>query len=168
MIDFNEKMMRAALKEAKKAEGKEEIPIGCVIAENGKIVARAHNLRQTKRIATAHAEILAIEKACRKKKDWRLPDAVMYVTLEPCAMCAGAIANARIGKVYFGAYEPKGGGVCSKFSILEESGLNHVAKWEGGLLEEECSAILKNFFKARRKKQAEKENGEEKTSGTPG
>lgn len=151
-MTYAEKFMKAALKEAEKAERKEEVPIGCVIVKDGQIFARAHNLRQTKRLATAHAEILAIEKACRKIKDWRLDGYEIFITLEPCAMCAGAIANARISKVYFGAYEKKGGGAVSKFNILSESGLNHVTEWEGGVLEEECSAVIKNFFSSRRKK----------------
>ncbi len=151
-MTYAEKFMKAALKEAEKAERKEEVPIGCVIVKDGKIFARAHNLRQTKRLATAHAEILAIEKACRKIKDWRLDGYEIFITLEPCAMCAGAIANARISKVYFGAYEKKGGGAVSKFNILSENGLNHVTEWEGGVLEEECSAVIKNFFSSRRKK----------------
>lgn len=151
-MTYAEKFMKAALKEAEKAERKEEVPIGCVIVKDGKIFARAHNLRQTKRLATAHAEVLAIEKACRKIKDWRLDGYEIFITLEPCAMCAGAIANARISKVYFGAYEKKGGGAVSKFNILSESGLNHVTEWEGGVLEEECSAVIKNFFSSRRKK----------------
>ena len=150
-MKINEKFMKSALREAKKAERAEEVPIGCVIVKDGKIVARAYNMRQTKRLATAHAEILAIEKACRKIKDWRLDGMEMYVTLEPCAMCAGAIANSRIKKVWFGAYEQKGGGVVSKFNILSESGLNHVTDFEGGLLEEECSNLIKEFFRARRK-----------------
>ena len=150
-MEINEKFMKSALREAKKAERAEEVPIGCVIVKDGKIVARAYNMRQTKRLATAHAEILAIEKACRKIKDWRLDGMEMYVTLEPCAMCAGAIANSRIKKVWFGAYEQKGGGVVSKFNILSESGLNHVTDFEGGLLEEECSNLIKEFFRARRK-----------------
>lgn len=145
-----EKFMKIALKEAKKAELKEEVPIGCVITLDGKVFAKAHNLRQTKRLATAHAEILAIEKACRKLGDWRLDGAEIYVTLEPCAMCAGAIANARIKKVYFGAYEKKGGGAVSKFNILSESGLNHVTDCEGGVFEEQCSSLLKEFFRSRR------------------
>lgn len=145
-----EKFMKIALKEAKKAELKEEVPIGCVITLDGKVFAKAHNLRQTKRLATAHAEILAIEKACRKLGDWRLDGAEIYVTLEPCAMCAGAIANARIKKVYFGAYEKKGGGAVSKFNILSESGLNHVTDCECGVLEEQCSSLLKEFFRSRR------------------
>lgn len=151
MKSEKEKFMTLALKEADKAEQKEEVPIGCVIVKAGKVVARAHNLKQTKRLATAHAEVLAIEKACRKLKDWRLEDYEIYVTLEPCAMCAGAIASARIKKAYFGAYEPKGGGVESKFHILTESGLNHVTEFEGGVMEKECSDKIKDFFRTRRK-----------------
>lgn len=151
MKSEKEKFMTIALKEADKAEQKEEVPIGCVIVKDGKVVARAHNLKQTKRLATAHAEVLAIEKACRKLKDWRLEDYEIYVTLEPCAMCAGAIASARIKKAYFGAYEPKGGGVESKFHILTESGLNHVTEFEGGVMEKECSDKIKAFFRTRRK-----------------
>ena len=151
MKSEKEKFMTLALKEADKAEQKEEVPIGCVIVKDGKVVARAHNLKQTKRLATAHAEVLALEKACRKLKDWRLEDYEIYVTLEPCAMCAGAIASARIKKAYFGAYEPKGGGVESKFHILTESGLNHVTEFEGGVMEKECSDKIKAFFRTRRK-----------------
>lgn len=151
MKSEKEKFMTLALKEADKAEQKEEVPIGCVIVKDGKVVARAHNLKQTKRLATAHAEVLVIEKACRKLKDWRLEDYEIYVTLEPCAMCAGAIASARIKKAYFGAYEPKGGGVESKFHILTESGLNHVTEFEGGVMEKECSDKIKDFFRTRRK-----------------
>ena len=151
MKSEKEKFMTLALKEADKAEQKEEVPIGCVIVKDGKVVARAHNLKQTKRLATAHAEVLAIEKACRKLKDWRLEDYEIYVTLEPCAMCAGAIASARIKKAYFGAYEPKGGGVESKFHILTESGLNHVTEFEGRVMEKECSDKIKDFFRTRRK-----------------
>ena len=150
-MDERIKFMKYALRQAKKAEKAEEVPIGCVIVKDGKVLAKTYNMRQTKRIATAHAEILAIEKVCRKIKDWRLDDMEMYVTLEPCAMCAGAIANARIKKVYFGAYEKKGGGVVSKFNILTESGLNHVTQYEGGVMEEECSTLIKEFFKTRRK-----------------
>lgn len=151
MKSEKEKFMALALKEADKAEQKEEVPIGCIIVKDGKVVAKAHNLKQTKRLATAHAEVLAIEKACRKLKDWRLEDYEIYVTLEPCAMCAGAIASARIKKAYFGAYEPKGGGVESKFHILTESGLNHVTEFEGGVMEKECSDKIKAFFRTRRK-----------------
>ena len=141
-MERKEKMMREALREAKKAEAKEEIPIGCVIVMDGKVYARAHNLRQSKRVATAHAEILAIEKACRKRKDWRLNGAEMYVTLEPCAMCAGAIANARIDKVYFGAYERKSGCAESKYPVLTDNGLNHSAEFEGGIEEEDRKSVV--------------------------
>lgn len=150
-MEEKEKFMKYALRQARKAEKAEEVPIGCVIVKDGKIISKAYNMRQTKRLSTAHAEILAIEKACRKIKDWRLDGMDMYVTLEPCAMCAGAIANSRINKVYFGAYEQKGGGVVSKFNILTESGLNHVTDFEGGVLEDECSNLIKEFFRARRK-----------------
>ena len=155
MVDFNEKMMRAALREAMKAERKEEIPIGCVIAENGKIVARAHNLRQTKRIATAHAEILAIEKACRKKKDWRLPDAVMYVTLEPCAMCAGFLAQLGLTAVVFGARDVQAGCCGSVYDLCEDPALPYAPTLAcGGVLEERCAKLLEDFFKTRRKRDA--------------
>ncbi len=149
-MNDKEYFMKQAIKEAEKAEKKEEVPIGCVIVYQGKVFAKAHNLRQTKRLSTAHAEILAIEKACKKLKDWRLSDMEMYITLEPCAMCAGAIANSRIKKVYFGAYEKKGGGVVSKFDILSNSGLNHTVEFEGGVLEKDCSLLIKNFFSMRR------------------
>lgn len=151
-MEEREKFMKAALKEARKAESAEEVPIGCVLVKDGKVVARAYNKRQKNRVVTAHAEILAIEKASAKIKDWRLDDFEMYVTLEPCAMCAGAIAGSRIKKVYFGAYEKKGGGVESKFNILDESGLNHVTAHEGGVMEEECSSLIREFFSARRAK----------------
>ena len=102
---MEEKFMKLAISEAKKAEKKDEVPIGAVIVLNGQVIAKAHNLIETTNIATAHAEILAIQKACKNLKSWRLNEAEIYVTLEPCAMCAGAIANARLKKVYFGAYE---------------------------------------------------------------
>lgn len=142
--------MKLALEMAKKAEKKDEVPIGAVIVLNGKVIAKAFNKKERKNLATAHAEILAINKASRRLKSWRLDDAELYVTLEPCPMCAGAIVNARIKKVYFGAYEPKSGSAISKFSILTESGLNHVTEFEGGVMQEECSAILKNYFKKKR------------------
>ena len=147
----SEKYMRLALKEAKKAFETGEVPIGAVIVKDGKVIAKARNKRNESKCATAHAEVLAINKACKKLNSWRLDGAELYCTMEPCAMCAGAIANSRIKKVWFGAYEQKGGGVVSKFNILTESGLNHVTDYEGGLLEEECSGIIKEFFRARRK-----------------
>ncbi len=142
--------MKKAITLAKKAIELDEVPIGAVIVCNGKVIASAYNKRETTQMATAHAEILAINKACKKLKSWRLDGAEMYVTLEPCPMCAGAIVNARIKKVYFGAYEQKSGGAISKFNILSEGGLNHVTEFEGGIMEEECSNMLKNYFKAKR------------------
>ena len=127
------KFMKAAIKEAKKAAEKDEVPIGAVIVVDGKIVARAHNLMEKTQIATAHAEILAINKACKKLKSWRLDNAEMYITVEPCAMCAGAIANARIKKVYFGAFESKSGCAISKYPVLSDNGLNHSTEFEGGI-----------------------------------
>ena len=138
-MDLNEKYMRAAMKEAYKAELKDEVPIGAVIVYDGKIIARAHNTRQTKQISTHHAEILCIEKACRKLNSWRLEGCDLYVTLEPCPMCAGAIQQSRIRKVVFGAYDPKGGFFGSNFNINEVKGLNHYPEVEGGVLKEETA-----------------------------
>jgi len=142
--------MKIALKQAEKAYEKDEVPIGCVIVAGGKIIARAYNQRNTKKLSTAHAEILAINKACKKIGDWRLENADIYVTLEPCPMCAGAIANSRISNLYFGAYEKKSGGAVSKFDILSQSGLNHNVNFEGGIMEKECGDILKKFFREKR------------------
>ena len=152
MLDLNEKYMRAAMKEAHKAELKDEVPIGAVIVCDGKIIARAHNTRQTKQISTHHAEILCIEKACRKLNSWRLEGCDLYVTLEPCPMCAGAIQQSRIRKVVFGAYDPKGGFFGSNFNINEVKGLNHYPEVEGGILKEETAQLLKDFFKKKRER----------------
>ena len=143
--------MKASIKEAKKALSKGEVPIGAVIVRDGKIIARAHNLRESKNIATYHAELLAIQKACKKIDGWRLDECELYVTLEPCVMCAGAILNARIKKVYYGAKEPKGGACESKFNLLSSGVLNWQTDFEGGVLEAECSALLTDFFEERRK-----------------
>lgn len=148
------KFMFAAIREAQKAEIKDEVPIGTVVVVDGKIVARAHNLTEKTQLATAHAEILAINKACKKLKSWRLDTAEIYVTVEPCAMCAGAIANARIKKVYFGAYEKKSGCACSKHEILTDNGMNHTTEYEGGILETECSEMLKDYFRSKRVKKS--------------
>ncbi len=148
------KFMRSAIKEALKAQQEDEVPIGAVIVKDGKIIARAHNKMEKTQLATAHAEILAINKACKKLKSWRLDDAEIYVTIEPCAMCAGAIVNARIKKVYFGAYEEKSGCAESKFSVLTDSGLNHTTQFEGGIEREKCAEIIKNYFKAKRNRKS--------------
>lgn len=145
------KFMKSALKEAQKSLIKDEVPIGAVIVKDGKVIARAHNLTERTQIATSHAEILAINKACKKLKSWRLDGAEMYVTLEPCPMCAGAIVNARIKSVFFGAYEEKSGSAESKFKVLTESGLNHVTDYQGGIMQDECSSLIKSYFKGKRK-----------------
>ena len=146
--DVNERFMLEAIKEAEKALDKKECPIGCVIVKDGKILVRAHNLRLTRGNAICHAEVLAVDKACRKIGDFRLTDCDMYVTLEPCTMCSGAIIQSRIRKVYFGAYEPKSGAVCSCNDIFNvEHGHNHKVEYEGGILEEQCAAMMKDFFR---------------------
>lgn len=145
-----EKYMNEALKEAKKAYKKDEVPVGAVIVKDNKIIARAHNLRESKENAIAHAEILCIQKACKKLKSWRLDDATLYVTLEPCAMCSGALSQARIGKVVFGAKDYKNGCVGSICNILEEKTTWKV-EYEYSQ-NEECSNILSEFFKELRKK----------------
>lgn len=150
MIKLKEKFMKSALKEAVKSYNDGEVPIGAVIVVDGKVIARGRNKRNMSKNAIAHAEIVAINKACKKIGDWRLENAEMYVTLEPCPMCAGAIANSRIKKVYFGAYERKSGAVLSNFHVLFSTGLNHRVDVEGGILERECSELIKNFFKNKR------------------
>lgn len=148
----NEKWMKEAIKQAKKAAQKDEVPIGCVIVKDNQIIARAYNKREMKQCSTAHAEILAIEKACKKLGSWRLEDCDLYVTLEPCPMCSGAIIQSRIRNVIFGAYDPKGGCMGSNMNINDVRGFNHYPDIEGGILQDECSRLLKDFFKAKRKK----------------
>ena len=148
------KFMKCAIKQAQKALEKDEVPIGAVIVLDGKIIARAHNLMESTQVATAHAEILAINKACKKLKSWRLDNAEIYVTVEPCAMCAGAIANARIKKVYFGAYEHKSGCAESKYPVLSDNGLNHACTFEGGIEHEICANLIKNYFKGKRNRKS--------------
>ena len=148
---MEEKFMKAALKEAKKAYDKLEVPVGAVILKDRKIIARAHNLKETKNDTTKHAEILAIQKASKKLNSWRLIDCEMYVTLEPCSMCAGALINSRIKKVYIGASDQKTGAVGSVFNLLEDYTFNHKVEYEKGVMQEECENILKEFFKKLRK-----------------
>ncbi len=150
MID--EKYMKIALQEACKARDIDEVPIGAVLVLNGKVIAKAHNTRQTKQISTHHAEVLCVEKACKKLKTWRLEDCELYVTLEPCPMCAGAIMQSRIKKVIFGAKDPKGGSYGSLFNLNEVKGLNHYPNIYTGCLEEECAQLLIDFFKQKRNK----------------
>ena len=147
---MQEKFMNVAISQARLALKYDEVPIGAVIVKDGKIIARAYNKMEKTQLATAHAEILAINKACKKLRSWRLDGADIFVTLEPCPMCAGAIVNARISNVYFGAYEPKSGSAQSKFSILTDSGLNHTTNFVGGIKQEICSNLIKNYFKSKR------------------
>ncbi len=147
-----EYFMKKAIAQAKAAERRGEVPIGAVIVKDGKVIARAFNSREGKRLATAHAEILAIERACKRLGDWRLNGCEMFVTLEPCFMCAGAVANARLSKVYFGASEPKGGACGSVFNVPERTGLNSYTVVVGGVLGEECSALITDFFENKRNK----------------
>lgn len=143
--------MKLALLEARKALEKDEVPIGAIIVQHGKVIARAHNTRNSSGIATHHAEVLAIEKACKKIKDWRLEDAEIFVTLEPCPMCAGAIANARIKRLVFGAFDTTGTNKNLLTEILTDNRLNHKVEIVGGVLESECKDILQKFFKEKRK-----------------
>jgi len=143
----HEHYMKAALKEAQKAADKLECPIGAVLVCDDKIIARAHNLRETKPSALAHAEILAIEKATKKLKSWRLEDCDLYVTLEPCPMCAGAIVQSRIRSVFFGAYDYKAGAAGSVCNLFEPGMFNHDVAVVGGVMQEECADILSNFFR---------------------
>lgn len=147
----HELWMRKALHEAKKAQAKNEVPIGCVIVQHDLIIARGHNLRETGKNPTGHAELLAIQKAARKLKAWRLLDCTLYVTLEPCTMCMGAIILSRIPNVVFGCYDPKGGAAGSLYDFSTDSRFNHQVDCISGVLEQECSAILKEFFSTLRK-----------------
>lgn len=144
--------MNAALKEAKKAYEKGEAPVGAVIVKDGKIIARAHNLREIKNDPTGHAELTAIQKAAKKLKAWRLTDCDLYVTLEPCPMCAGAIIQSRIKRVYYGADDSKAGAAGSVINLFENE-FNHKVEVYKGIMEEECAEILKVFFKELRKKE---------------
>ena len=158
-MDINEKFMKEALKEAKKAYNKLEVPVGAVIVKDGKIIARAHNQKETKLDTTNHAEILAIQKASKKLNSWRLIDCYMYGTLEPCSMCAGAILNSRIKKVYIGASDEKTGAVGSVLNLFTDYKFNHKVLYEKGILESNCKDILQEFFKELRKAKIEEKEG---------
>ncbi|MBQ3793887.1 MAG: tRNA adenosine(34) deaminase TadA [Lachnospiraceae bacterium] len=147
MKNINETYMKAALTQAKKALTLGEVPIGCVIVHEGKIIGRGYNRRNTDKSTLSHAEISAIKKATKVIGDWRLEECDLYVTLEPCQMCAGAIVQARIPRVFIGAMNPKAGCAGSIYNLLEEPAFNHQVEVTRGLLEEECSTILKTFFK---------------------
>lgn len=148
----DEKYMKAAIREAKKAYALEEVPIGCVIVQNDRIIARGYNRRNTDKNTLAHAEMSAIKKASKKTGDWRLEDCTMYVTLEPCQMCAGAIVQSRLGKVVIGSMNPKAGCAGSVINLLQMKQFNHRVEMETGVLEEECSTMLSGFFQELREK----------------
>ena len=154
--DRNNKFMKEALKEAKKAYDKEEIPVGAVIVRDDKIIARGHNIKELKKDTTKHAEIIAIQKASKKMDAWRLEGCTLYVTLEPCAMCAGALIQSRIKKVVIGTIDKKTGACGSVLNLLEDYKFNHQVEIETGIMETECREILQQFFKELRKKKSKK------------
>jgi tRNA(adenine34) deaminase len=145
-----EYFMRLALREAARALEHEDVPIGAVVVQGGEVIGAGHNERELRSDPTAHAEMIALREAARALGSWRVLDSVMYVTLEPCAMCAGAIVLARLPRVVFGATDPKAGAAGSVFNILEEPRLNHRPQVESGLLAEDCAELLRSFFAPRR------------------
>ena len=147
------KFMKEAIKEAKKAELIDEVPIGCVVVKDDKVVARGHNIRETKKTPLGHAEIVAIDKASKKLGRWRLEDCDIYITIEPCIMCSGAIIQSRIRHIYYGAKDPKGGALESSINVLEAKNINHHPEVTSGILEEECSNVISQYFKRKREKQ---------------
>ena len=149
--NLEKKYMKEALKQAKKAEAIDEVPIGCIIVYNDKIIARGYNRRNIDKNTLSHAELNAIRKASKKLGDWRLDDCEMYVTLEPCQMCAGAIVQSRIKKIYIGCMNPKAGCAGSVLNLLQVGKFNHQVEIVKGILESECSIMLTNFFKKLRK-----------------
>ena len=153
----DEKFMREAIRQAKKAYALDEVPIGCVIVYEGKIIARGYNRRNTDKNTLSHAELIAIKNASRKLGDWRLEGCTMYITLEPCQMCAGAMVQARVTEAVIGSMNPKAGCAGSVLNILEMEGFNHQVNVRRGVMEEECSRMLSGFFRElREKKKAEK------------
>lgn len=154
---MEEKFMREALRLAKKAKSLGEVPIGAVVVLDGKIIGRGYNLRTKLQMATQHAEIRAIDRACKKINSWRLEGAEIYITLEPCPMCMGAILNSRIERVYFGAYEQKGRSLTKELS--EANLLNHTVCVTGGIMEQECAEVLTSFFVEMRAREKAKKEG---------
>lgn len=159
LLHKDQLFMKEAIVEAKKAEALGEVPIGAIIVYNGEIIARAHNLREATQNAVTHAELMAIQQACEVLGSWRLEDTTLYVTLEPCPMCAGAILQSRIPRVVYGARDPKAGSVHSLYQLLNDPRLNHECDVIEGVLGDECGLMLTNFFKAiRERKKTEKLN----------
>jgi len=162
MLSTDEKFMKQAIKQAKKAYAIGEVPIGCVIVHDGKIIGRGYNRRTIDKNTLAHAELMAIRKASKKMDDWRLEECTMYVTLEPCQMCSGAIVQSRMTRVVVGCMNPKAGCAGSILNLLQMEEFNHQVELETGVLEEECSQMMKSFFKelreAKKKKEKDKED----------
>lgn len=146
----DEGLMKEALIEAERARALDEVPVGAVVVKDGEIIARAHNLRETDRCATAHAELLAIEQACRALGGWHLDDCTLYVTLEPCPMCAGAIVNSRMGRVVYGAKDAKAGAMGSVLNVNSYP-FNHKPRIESSVLADECADVLRTFFESKRR-----------------
>lgn len=160
----DERFMKEAIRQARKAEAIGDVPIGCVIVSDGKIIARGYNKRNKNKTVLAHAELLAMSKACKKAGDWRLEECTMYITLEPCQMCAGAIVQARIPRVVIGSMNPKAGCGGSILNLLQMEEFNHQVDVTRGVLEEECSRMLSDFFRnlRRKQKEAKRQETEEK------
>lgn len=154
--------MKKAIAAAKRAAKCDEVPVGAVIVKDGKIIATANNRKERENCAVFHAEILAVRKACKKLNNWYLDGCEMYVTLEPCPMCAGALINSRLDKLYFGAYDPKAGCCGSLCNLVEDKRFNHNLKVEGGVLREECAELLSSYFKNKR---AENKAAKERKQG---
>ena len=152
MYTLDEKFMLLALKEAEKSAIFDEVPVGAIIVKDSKVIARGHNLREKTNDPTAHAEIVAIRKACKKLNSWRLEDCTMYVTIEPCSMCAGTLLWTRIKRIVYGAKDPKGGALVSSFALFDSKSINHHPEITGGVLEDKCSIIMSSFFKTKRQK----------------
>lgn len=144
--------MREAIRQAKKAAAVGEMPVGAVIVRDGEIISRGYNKRESKKNALLHAEIIAIDRACKRLGGWRLPGCEMYVTLEPCPMCAGAILNSRLERLYFGADDEKSGCAGSKINLFDMNLCNYSLETEGGILKEECRTVIKDFFRTLRKR----------------
>ena len=155
-MPYNEKFMQLAIAEAKKAEKKGECPIGAVVVCNDEVISKAHNLRETKQLSVNHAELLAIKKANKKTGSWRLENCDLYITLEPCPMCSGAIIQSRIKNVYFGAFDKKAGAAGSVCDLFLPGMFNHNVSVTGGVLKNECSSLLTDFFKRLRKSKKNK------------
>ena len=166
LMDIHEKYMKEAIRQARKAYALWEVPIGCVIVYEGKIIARGYNRRNTDKNTTSHAEMNAIRKASRKLGDWRLEGCTLYVTLEPCQMCAGAIVQARIDRVVIGCMNPKAGCAGSVLNLLEMEGFNHQVEVIRNVLQPECSSMLSEFFRELREKKKEKRNRVDENGGS--